>query len=399
MTVQCDVLITYGWCRSSYTALRSLRRLGLRVAVADSGRVGMSQWSRLRACAGLYAPPLTEPEAFVADVARLLRQTGARFLLPGHDETEILAGYRAQLPAHVCLPVADAAQLVRANDKAQTAMLAAELGLPVPQTIRYSSLVELNHQLRDRSQPLVVKLRRGNGAKGVFYPDTPAAAVQLCADLIDQYRLAPTRFPIVQERIHGEGWGVSCLYWQGQRLASFTHRRLREKTTTGGTSTMRISARNVELEAMAHRLLDRLNWHGLAMVEFKYDPAAKQGWFIEINPRLWGSIHLAVSAGVDFPVLLYLAATQGVAAARQQVRPYQTGVVARWYLGDLIVAAGQLRQGRAVPALKLLWPGGTDTLDDWYWDDPTAFVGQAAYYLATFLKMRSLNPVKEGMLG
>lgn len=394
-----DVLITYGWCRSSYTALRSLSRLGLRVAVADTSRIGMSQWSRLRGYTGQYASPLTRPEAFVSDVAQLLRQTGARFLLPGHDETEILARYRDRLPAHVCLPVAEHAQLAQANNKACMAALAARLGLPVPPVIPYEHPAELENKLRDRRQAVVVKLRRSNSAKGIFYPENPQAAVQLCLDLIEQYQLTPERYPLVQERVSGEGWGVSCLYWQGRRIASFTHRRLREKTATGGTSTMRVSASQPQLEAYAHCLLDAMNWHGLAMVEFKYDPATNQGWFIEVNPRLWGSIHLAVTAGVDFPALLYWAATAGLEAAQQRVRPYRQGVVARWYLGDAIVAAEHLRRGRLWPALQALWPGGADTLDDWHWDDPMAFVGEAAYYLTTFLKTRSLNPAQEGMLG
>lgn len=396
---QCDILLTYGWCRSSYTALRSFSRLGLRVAIADSSRIGMSQWSRLRETIGQYAPPLTQPEAFVADVAQLLRQTGARFLLPGHDETEILARYRDRLPAGVCLPVAEYSQLAQANNKACMAALAARLGLPVPQVISYEHPADLEHKLREHRQPVVIKLRRGNSAKGIFYPESSHAAVQLCLDLIERYHLPPERHPIVQERISGEGWGVSCLYWQGQRIASFTHRRLREKTATGGTSTMRVSAGQPQLEAYAHCLLDAMNWHGLAMVEFKYDPVTNQGWFIEVNPRLWGSIHLAVTAGVDFPALLYWAATDGIEVAQQRVRPYRQGVVARWYLGDTIVAAGHLRHGRLWLALQALWPGGADTLDDWHWDDPLAFVGEAAYYLTTFLKTRSLNPAQEGMLG
>jgi len=394
-----DILLTYAWCRSAYAALHSLARVGLRVALADVGSSGMAQASRFGCYAGSYAPPLAEPQRFVADIVRLLERTRAAFLLPGHDETEILARARAQLPPGVILPVAPAETLALANDKDRVAGLAEQLGLPVPARVRYTSLDELRTQLSQIGGPLVVKLRRGNSAKGVFYPPDPAAALNLVAGLIAQYRLPPERYPIVQQRVAGEGWGVSCLYWEGERLASFTHRRLREKTATGGTSTLRISARSPEMEEIAHRLLDALDWHGLAMVEFKYDPETRQPWLMEINPRLWGSIHLAIAAGVDFPAWLYLAATQGPGAVRPLVRPYREGLVARWYLGDLIAAAGQLRQGRIASALRMALPGGADTYDDWRWDDPGAFFGQALYYLVSFLRSRSLNPVQEGMLG
>ena len=399
MTPPFDALLTYGWCRSAYTALRSLSRLGLKVAVADAGPTGMCQGSRLKAGCRQYAPPLAQPEQFVEDVARILEQTGARFLLPGHDETETLALYRDRLPKGVILPVAEAGQLALANNKQRMSDFAERAGLPVPPRLRWQSFADLQARLQTVEGPLVVKLRRGNSAKGVFYPASAEDTLRLCRDLCEKYELAQDRYPIVQERIQGDGWGVSCLYWEGQRLASFTHRRLREKTASGGTSTLRVSQHQPQLEELAHRLLDAMNWHGLAMVEFKYDAARRQPWFIEVNPRLWGSIHLAVASGVDFPALLYIAATQGPDKARALVQPWREGVVARWYLGDAIVAAGQLKQLHLLSALKLLLPDHSDTLDDWFWDDPGAFMGQAAYYLSTFLKSRSLNPEQQGMLG
>ena len=358
----------------------------------------MSQWSRFKRFAGLYASPLIQPECFVADVVDLLRSTGACFLLPGHDETEILARYRSRLPTGIILPVAEYDQLVLANNKARMADLANQIGLPVPAVIRWSDIEDLECKLHENT-PLVVKLRRGNSAKGVFYPRSAAETLRLCAELCEQYDLNSDRFPVVQERVEGQGWGVSCLYWDGERIASFTHRRLREKSATGGTSTLRVSARNPKLEQYAYRLLDAMGWHGLAMVEFKYEPATDQGWFIEVNPRLWGSIHLAVASGVDFPALLYRSATEGPEVARRYVKEQQEDIVARWYLGDAIVAVGELMRLRPVRALRVLMPGGADTIDDWHWDDPGAFLGQAFYYLANFLRTRSLNPTPDGMLG
>jgi len=74
-------------------------------------------------------------------------------------------------------------------------------------------------------------------------------------------------------------------------------------------------------------------------------------------------------------------------------------VIARWQLGELIAAAGELKNLHLGRALRTLKPGGSDTLDDWFWDDPGAFFGQAAYYLFSLVKTRSLNPHLEGMLG
>src|SRR5262249_10470047 len=57
----------------------------------------------------------------------------------------------------------------------------------------------------------------------------------------------------------------------------------------------------------AEKLMAALNWHGVAMVEFKMDSDG-QYWLMEINPRLWGSLALSIDAGVNFPLgLLELA--------------------------------------------------------------------------------------------
>ena len=155
------------------------------------------------------------------------------------------------------------------------------------------------------------------------------------------------------------------------------------------------------LEQMAHALLSSLNWHGLAMVEFKYNPTTKQAWFIEINPRLWGSVHLAISAGVEFPYLHYLCATKGAVAARSY---HATRTIAypwksRWYLGDCILAASHIHQGKILQALRDIKPGNTNTYDDINISDPGAFVGEILYYGYGFLKNRSVNPINDGMLG
>ena len=98
-------------------------------------------------------------------------------------------------------------------------------------------------------------------------------------------------------------------------------------------------------------------------------------------------------------MLLYLAATQGPEAVHSRSVHQRDGLIARWIIGEAIAAAGELRYGRFSSAFKALFPGGADTLDDWRWDDPAAFFGQAAYYLDGFLRSRSLNPEIDGMLG
>jgi hypothetical protein len=108
---------------------------------------------------------------------------------------------------------------------------------------------------------------------------------------------------LLQEFCAGEGQGVELLMHEGRPLAAFQHRRLREMPVQGGPSALRES---VSLDPVLYEysvnMLREIRWTGLAMVEFKVGPAA--AWLMEINGRVWGSLPLAVHAGMDFPARL-----------------------------------------------------------------------------------------------
>jgi len=67
------------------------------------------------------------------------------------------------------------------------------------------------------------------------------------------------------------------------------------------------------------------------MIEFKTNPADGIPRLMEINGRFWGSLPLAIAAGVDFPYLYYAVATGRPVAP---VIHYREGVISRHFLGD-----------------------------------------------------------------
>src|SRR5207249_2900067 len=81
--------------------------------------------------------------------------------------------------------------------------------------------------------------------------------------------------------------------------------RVHEVPLTGGGSSYRRSVPPPALMlAAARTLLEALEWHGVAMVEFKREPDGRF-CLMEVNPRLWGSLALAIDAGVNFPLGLW----------------------------------------------------------------------------------------------
>jgi predicted ATP-grasp superfamily ATP-dependent carboligase len=135
----------------------------------------------------------------------------------------------------------------------------------------------------------------------------------------------------------------------GRLLAAFCHRRLREYPVSGGPSTLAVSVRDPRLVELGTALLRALDWVGVAMVEFKQDGRGEYR-LMEVNPRLWGSLPLAIAAGVNVPYAWYrLAAGLPVEPALT----WREGVRMRFLFQDLLAARDLVRSGRAGPGFLL----------------------------------------------
>src|SRR5262249_49191106 len=118
------------------------------------------------------------------------------------------------------------------------------------------------------------------------------------------------------------------------------------------------------------------------MVEFKYDPATGRSWLMEINPRLWGSVALAIDAGVDFPYGLFCVATDADPGPQPAYRqPYYT----RPLPADLHRPRGGAQKPGAARAAELLSflrvVAGRESWDHFAWTDPGPLVKIGAEFL------------------
>ncbi len=394
------VFLTYGWCRVSYVILQSLARRDVPVHVGDASGLAMCRHSRRRASFSRYRNPYRDPEGFVADVAAALERTGARVLIPGHEDILPLARYRDRLPPGVILPVGDTDTLHRAVNKWDIVGLARTAGVPVPDTFKPASREELVERSRRLEYPAVVKTQLGNSAKGVYIVRGPDECLRRFDELVTTYGLGPERWPVVQAFAPGDGYGVCLLYNRGQFRAAFCERYLRCKEGTFGTSVFRESVQAPLLETYARRLLDSLGWHGVCHLDFLYEPTTGKAALIEVNPRFWGALDLAVRAGVDFPWLLYRMAVDG--DVEPVTTPYRVGVSSRWILGEMLHLVNLARRGRlgaAARTVAALCRDHADGHDDYRGDDPLPLVFEFLYYGTRFLATGSTNPIEQGMIG
>jgi len=396
-----EVLLTYGWVRSSYAALRNLSKHDLSVAVSDTSKLGMCQFSRLHDGFFKYTSHYENEDKFISDLVKICEQGNIKLILPVHNETEIIARHREKFNPSImaCVPNHELCELF--NNKKASYELVEKLNIPVPVRIKYNDPKEVPIKLHEQGfTRSVIKLLTGNSGKGVFYAATPEEAQQIVENLIYKFDLKKSRFPQVEEYIEGDGFGVSVLYWDGECIVDFSHKRLRDKVTTGGTSTLREMTSNPYIKQAALKLFNHVGWHGLAMCEFKVCSETGKFWFIEVNPRMWGSIPLAIAAGVEFPYLAWMCAKMGPKEAKEY---HRRAILAdhwraRWLLGDLFVFLQKCGKLQFKEAIKILVKTKSDSLDDFYIDDPLPFFGELFIYLKKIIYKRSLNPSEDGMV-
>jgi predicted ATP-grasp superfamily ATP-dependent carboligase len=328
-------LVLDGMWNKALAAVRSLGGRGLRVTAGERSRAATALFSRYCSKRLIYASPAGNPEGFLEDLERELEGGGYDAVFPMEWTTQLLltgAGNRARLEKYTRIPFADAGLAKTVNDKAQLLKRARELGVDIPETHVICDMGELDRVAGAIPYPAVIKPRISSGSRGLVY-------VGDRGELMRQYPLAHERypFPLVQEYIPGEGgvYGVGVLLNMSSRArASFVYRRIRSYPVSGGPSTLRESVRRRDLQDTAEYLLSSLGWTGVAHVEFKTDQRDGRPKLMEVNPRFWGSLALAVEAGVDFPYLLYKLAVDGDVA---EVKDYKTGVRLRWLIpGDLL---------------------------------------------------------------
>ena len=375
------MLLTDGNERAALAAARSLVTAGYKVGVASARRHSLAGVSRGVRPLHLTTDPLTDPSGYAAEIADLTRTLSARVLLPVTDASveAILIG-RHQVPPSVALPFPGFATFCAASDKAVMLDRAQRAGLDVPDT---RLLADGTASVPPADFfPAVLKPHRSvinaTGARKHVAVRFVSSREQ-CRAALDAFPAGA--FPILlQRRVRGSGEGLFMLRWDGRIIAKFAHRRLREKPPEGGVSVYRESiALPPDLVAVASRLLEELDWQGVAMIECKRDAETGRHVFMEVNGRLWGSLQLAIDAGVDFPRLL-VACALGKRVMPVTGRGYRVGVRSRWFWGDvdhlyLTLRNGARPLGKLAAVRDFLTIGSRTSREEiWRWRDPVPFL-------------------------
>lgn len=333
-----NVLVTDGYARAALAVTRSLGSSGHKIFVASESETSLASSSKYCYQGLAYPSPREAPEAFLDFLVQVVEEQQIQVLMPVTDVCLLLVSkHRHRFPESCVIPIADDSAINAAADKNHILELAKSIGMPVPASLVISAKEEIEEKLAgdELSYPVVLKPVRSRVKSGNRWVST---AVDYAKDRVElESKLmsyVAEVYPIIlQERVSGVGYGAFYCFDSGKCIAKFAHSRIREKPPSGGVSVLRESKHiDPVVDDYSQKLLSALGWHGVAMVEFKYDEQSGNAYIMEINGRFWGSLQLAIDAGVDFPqILLSLASDE----SRSEPPEYKAGVKTRWFWGDI----------------------------------------------------------------
>lgn len=328
-----QALVTDTHIHSSVWGLRGLGRAGVRTLAMAPRRRAAGPWSSYAAGHAIGPDVCADPAGFVEAVLAAVLRHGPLVVYPGQEES-IDALLRADaLPEQLVLPYPDAAALGAVRDKAALHDIADAAGVVVPATLYSGPVAGLDAGLVDG--PAVLKAQRKGTPLGVArVVERPEQAEALLE------QLDPGEAVLLQERLGGELAAVALVIDRdGGLVGRFQQRTLRTWPAEAGPSAMAVGIEPDEelAERLAGALAARGYW-GLAQIQYLTGPSGPA--LIDINPRFYGTLSLAIASGVNLPALWH-----GVVCGEpsRPVAAYRTGVVYRHLEYDLMAALHGVR--------------------------------------------------------
>ncbi|HLH77672.1 MAG TPA: ATP-grasp domain-containing protein [Candidatus Binataceae bacterium] len=244
----------------------------------------------------MVSPPVQLKQAFLARVSEVVEEADYDAIFVCNEEV---------LEALLDLPAArhwrglaltPPEQLRQALSRKQMLRVAAQAGVSTPRTLVPADEGELEAMAWELGFPLIVKGDRGeagNHVRLVTRPADLAAAYAQIAELEHEFGA-----PSLQEYVRGRAFSVGGLFDGGRPLRVCAHLKLAGVPPLGGLTAKGVTIKLPGLLEAAFAVFEALSYRGLGHAEFIQD-AMGHFKFLEVNPRVWGTLAVSHYAGVD----------------------------------------------------------------------------------------------------
>jgi predicted ATP-grasp superfamily ATP-dependent carboligase len=309
--------------RSTLAAARMLHADGWEVGTG-AWRASIASFSALTGPHHRIEEAETDEDRFIADIAAAVRARGYEVVFCNYDVGLLALSRRRSEIAPAIVPYAAHEIVERSFDKLAFTRAAEAAGLAIPRTVEADEAA-----LAAWQGPVVVKARTHAPTR---FETRPYDSAEQAAPFVDELLVLGAQ-PLLQERITGQlGAVVVVVDRRGEVIAEVQQRCDRSWPAGAGvTARARTITPDAELSARIRELVRRLEWFGLAEIEYLLDDRGVPR-FTELNGRIYGGIALANRAGVN------VAAAWARLATGRSVGPLarqRDGALFQWLNRDL----------------------------------------------------------------
>lgn len=321
-------LITDVHLRSAVAGVRALGREGLQVLALAPSWSSAGLWSRYAARRAVAPDVESDSAAFAQELERLARSWGPCVVYPGREITIDAVLAASSNSSNIVLPYPPTEAWQALRDKTALPALAAAAGLRTPATLSVGTAPELARE--SLPVPSIIKAPRSTSLSEA------AKRANSQRELEEVIRSLSQDKPfLVQEWSDGPLMALALVIDRdGNVAARFQQAAHRTWPAKAGPSSFAVSvAPDEQLVASTAGMLVEAGYWGMAQVQFIQSRNGVE--LIDVNPRFYGSLPLALACGVNLPAAWHAVAS---GAAPPPQKPYREGVSYRWLAADVLAA-------------------------------------------------------------
>lgn len=332
-------------------AVRCLDGDGFEVTGVGTTRTAPGLWSRAVEDRRLAPDPRQDAEGFIEKLEEIVRATRHDVLIPGTDAALLaVSQHRDRLAPHVRLGLPDKAVVERALDRDCLASEASRVGLAPPEAQTCMTVQDALVAAESFGYPVLVKpVHTVVEQNGAFHRSASVLARDGSA-----LESAARRFGscIVQRQAQGNVISFGGVATGSGLIGCVVSRYKRTwPPEAGNVCFSETIASPAGLVESVQELVAGIGWEGMFELELIQSPDGTVA-AIDFNPRAYGSMSLAVAAGVPLPAL-WCRWLLGEELNRHDAR---VGVRYRWEDADLRHFAWKLRKSDLASALDVIKP-------------------------------------------
>lgn len=244
-----------------------------------------------------------DDNARIDTITQLVRKTNVDVILPiSEPGIRFVSSHRETLgQLAVLAPTPEPTTFDTTADKWLFAGFLAKHNFPHPLTVLLKNDETLSRQIQNIQFPALIKPTMGAGGKDMHLFENQDSMLRF----LSKRTTSSKRF-IVQNHIPGHDMGCSVLCLDGKILAyTVQDVEIPNPRLFDNWWGIRFVNDYILLDIVT-RLIEALDYSGVAHIDLRYDEKEKRIRVLEFNPRFWASVLGSHAVGVNFPYLACL---------------------------------------------------------------------------------------------